>query len=84
MIIRARYMPQNPCVIATKTVSGDLLIFDYSKHPLQPSSDRICRPDVRLTGHTKEGYGLSWNTLKKGTLLSSSEDRSICEWYKKE
>merc|ERR1711971_1472344 len=28
---RARYMPQNPCVIATKTPSSDVLVFDYTK-----------------------------------------------------
>lgn len=30
---RARYMPQNPCIIATKTPSADVLVFDYTKHP---------------------------------------------------
>ncbi|CAD0202693.1 unnamed protein product [Chrysodeixis includens] len=33
---RARYMPQNPCVIATKTPSSDVLVFDYTKHPSKP------------------------------------------------
>jgi hypothetical protein len=35
---RARYMPQNPCVIATKTPSSDVLIFDYTKHPSKPGN----------------------------------------------
>jgi len=35
---RARYMPQNPCVIATKTPSSDVLVFDYTKHPSKPGS----------------------------------------------
>ena len=29
-------MPQNPCVIATKTPSSDVLVFDYTKHPSKP------------------------------------------------
>ena len=29
-------MPQNPCVIATKTPTSDVLIFDYTKHPSKP------------------------------------------------
>lgn len=29
-------MPQNPFVIATKTPTADVLIFDYSKHPSRP------------------------------------------------
>ena len=33
---RARCMPQNPCVIATKTPSSDVLVFDYTKHPSKP------------------------------------------------
>ena len=33
---RARFMPQNPCVIATKTPSSDVLVFDYTKHPSKP------------------------------------------------
>ena len=35
-INRARYMPQNPCVIATKGVTGNVLVFDYTKHPSHP------------------------------------------------
>jgi len=29
-------MPQNPYVIATKTPTSDVLIFDYTKHPSKP------------------------------------------------
>ena len=35
---RARFMPQNPCVIATKTPSSDVLVFDYTKHPSKPGT----------------------------------------------
>ena len=53
---RARYMPQNPCIIATKTVSGEVFVFDYTKHPSVPvNDDRICRPEMKLVGQTKEG-----------------------------
>lgn len=31
-------MPQNPCVIATKTPTADVLIFDYTKHPSKPGN----------------------------------------------
>ncbi|KAJ1648483.1 Histone acetyltransferase type B subunit 2 [Dispira simplex] len=34
---RARYMPQKPDIIGTKTVMGDVYIFDRTRHPLQPS-----------------------------------------------
>ena len=100
---RARYMPQNPCIIATKTPSSDVLVFDYTKHPSRPGKsialfdvqlstikngiDNIllmlpfyldangeCSPDLRLKGHQKEGYGLSWNPHVNGHLLSASDD----------
>ncbi|KAJ6630491.1 Chromatin assembly factor 1 p55 subunit [Pseudolycoriella hygida] len=77
---RARYMPQNPCVIATKTPSGDVLVFDYTKHPSEPEPNGECHPDLRLRGHQKEGYGLSWNRNVNGYLLSASNDHTICLW----
>lgn len=33
-----------------------------------------CTPDLRLRGHQKEGYGLSWNPNLSGSLLSASDD----------
>lgn len=45
---RARFMPQSPDIIATKTPSGDILIFDYPRHPPKVSLDRGCQPDLRL------------------------------------
>lgn len=79
---RARFMPQNPCLIATKLTNGNVDIFDYTKHPSKPSSssDNICRPDIVCKGHTREGYGLSWSKLKDGYLISCAEDQQICLW----
>lgn len=77
---RARYMPQNPQLIATKSPSSDVFLFDYTKHPSVPGTDRTCRPQLRLRGHTKEGYGLSWNTNVPGYLLSASDDTTVCLW----
>ncbi|PNI18702.1 RBBP7 isoform 6, partial [Pan troglodytes] len=71
---RARYMPQNPHIIATKTPSSDVLVFDYTKHPAKPDPSGECNPDLRLRGHQKEGYGLSWNSNLSGHLLSASDD----------
>ncbi|XP_065906777.1 histone-binding protein RBBP4-like [Dysidea avara] len=76
---RARFMPQSPFIIATKTPSSDVLVFDYSKHPSRPDNVE-CQPDLRLKGHSKEGYGLSWNNNFKGYLLSASDDHTICMW----
>ena len=49
-------MPQKYNIIASKTISGEVHIFDYTQHPSVPLSTEIIRPELRLTGHTKEGY----------------------------
>ncbi len=77
---RARSCPQNHFLVATKTVSADVYVFDYSKHPSKPNSDGICKPDIKLTGHSNEGYGLSWSAITEGMLLSGSDDSQICVW----
>ncbi|KAL5577609.1 hypothetical protein UlMin_019308 [Ulmus minor] len=69
---RARYMPQNSNVIATKSVKPEVYLFDISKHPTEP--------DLKLMGHTTEGFGLSWSKFKHGHLLSGSFDGHICLW----
>jgi histone-binding protein RBBP4 len=52
---RARYMPQKPDILATKTVSGEVHIFDRTKHEsFESGSDS--RPEIRLKGQTKEGF----------------------------
>jgi histone-binding protein RBBP4 len=56
-----------------------VFVFDYSKHPSTPV-DNICKPQHRCLGHSKEGYGLSWNPHERGQLLSGSDDQLICMW----
>lgn len=77
---RARYMPQNSNIIASKTIFGTIYIFDKTKHPSTPTSN-ACKPDIKLVGQDKEGYGLSWSPLKQGHILSASEDATVCCWY---
>jgi hypothetical protein len=48
-------MPQNCSIIATKTPTSDVLVFDYTKHPSKPNPDGKCNPQLRLTGHQREG-----------------------------
>ena len=72
-------MPQKRNIIATKTITGEVHIFDYFKHPTTPENDEV-KPQIKLAGHTKEGYGLSWNVKDEGLLLSGSDDSSICIW----
>ncbi|KAJ1553966.1 Histone-binding protein rbbp4 [Nowakowskiella sp. JEL0078] len=77
---RARYMPENPNIIASRTVAGPVYIFDRSKHSNVPSDDGICKPDIRLVGLTSEGYGLEWHPRIHGKILSASEEGVVCLW----
>jgi len=77
---RARYMPQNPNLIATKSAGTEVYIFDKSKHDSKPAKNGVFSPDLKLQGHEKEGYGLSWNPLTQGLIVSGSDDKLICLW----
>jgi len=77
---RARYMPQNPDLIATRAVSGEVLVWDRTKHSSDPDRTGAVKPDIRLVGQTREGFGLSWNPVAKGHLLGASEDMTVCHW----
>jgi histone-binding protein RBBP4 len=74
---RARYMPQNKNVIATKSPTHDCYIFDLTKHA---EAADVFKPDITLKGHEAEGYGLAWNPNSSGLLLSGSDDAKICLW----
>ncbi|KAL3868843.1 hypothetical protein ACJMK2_041600 [Sinanodonta woodiana] len=77
---KACYMPQNHDIIATKTSSKDVLVFDITKHSAKADPSVKCNPELKLKGHQKEGHGLSWNQNINGYLLSASDDHNICLW----
>eukprot|EP00826_Nyctotherus_ovalis_P066034 TRINITY_DN9735_c0_g1_i1.p1 TRINITY_DN9735_c0_g1~~TRINITY_DN9735_c0_g1_i1.p1 ORF type:complete len:292 (-),score=64.40 TRINITY_DN9735_c0_g1_i1:148-1023(-) len=73
-------MPSQYNVIATSTTKGEVHVFDYFKHPTRPDKGDVPRPELRLVGQDKEGYGLAWNSARKGVILSASTDGKICSW----
>ncbi len=73
-------MPQQSSIIATKAISSEVYIFDWTKHPSKPPADGKCEPNMRLTGHKKDGYGLSWSPNREGYLASGSDDALVCIW----
>ncbi|CAL9158489.1 histone-binding protein MSI1-like isoform X1 [Musa acuminata AAA Group] len=77
---RARFMPQGPSIVATKTCGAEVNVFDCSRRPTRPTEGEETEPDVVLRGHATEGYGVSWSPLKEGYLLSGSYDSKICLW----
>ena len=77
---RARYMPQNPSIIATKGPAAEVYVFDETKQPAKPPTNGAVTPLLKLLGHTKEGYGVCWNPNVVGRLVSASDDATICVW----
>lgn len=79
---RARYQFENPNVIATKSRSGDVFVFDRTTYESFPKENEPFNPALRLKGHTQEGYGLAWNPHKSKSnhLLSAGFDHLIAHW----
>uniref|UniRef100_A0A061QYU5 Histone-binding protein RBBP4 n=1 Tax=Tetraselmis sp. GSL018 TaxID=582737 RepID=A0A061QYU5_9CHLO len=73
---RARYCPQRANIVATKTVSGDVCLFDMDL----TCPDETIEPHAHLKGHKEEGYGLCWNPIHEGRLISGSNDGLVCLW----
>ncbi|KAK1443295.1 WD40/YVTN repeat domain containing superfamily protein [Babesia gibsoni] len=76
---RIAHCPKGQFTFATQTNYGDILIYDYSRHPSTPRCANKAAPQLVLThGHTSEGYGLSW--MDEHKLVSVSTDGSVCLW----
>lgn len=52
---RARYQIENPDIIATKSRTGDVYVFDRTTFEPMPKENEKFNPTLRLTGHHKEG-----------------------------
>ena len=77
---RARFMYGNSSVVATKSNQAEVWLFDRAQHAAKANRNSGCKPDYRLQGHEKEGYGLAWSEHKEGLILSSGEDGLVCLW----
>lgn len=73
---KARVKPQQYNIIATKPPCGEVHIFNYFKHPTTPT-DKEVKPELRLQGHTQEGFGLNWSSMKDGYLVSGGNDNCV-------
>ena len=86
---RARYMPQNPCIIATKTPSSDVLVFDYTKHPSKPdlleSATQICvSADIRRKVMVFLGIQISAGTYSVLQMTIPSACGTSVQFQRKE
>ena len=83
---RARYMPQNHFVVATRGPSEDVYIWDMSKHSSFPPEGKEVAPNPQVIcrGHTAEGYGVAWCGVPgeehRGKLVTCAEDKTVCLW----
>eukprot|EP00560_Eucampia_antarctica_P004654 CAMPEP_0197836884 /NCGR_PEP_ID=MMETSP1437-20131217/30384_1 /TAXON_ID=49252 ORGANISM="Eucampia antarctica, Strain CCMP1452" /NCGR_SAMPLE_ID=MMETSP1437 /ASSEMBLY_ACC=CAM_ASM_001096 /LENGTH=477 /DNA_ID=CAMNT_0043443435 /DNA_START=16 /DNA_END=1449 /DNA_ORIENTATION=- len=77
---RARYMPQNHFIVASRGHNPQVYIWDLSKHPSFPTEGTVPTPQAVCLGHSREGYGMCWSQHKEGHLISGSEDSSVCLW----
>jgi len=79
---KARYMWQNPDIIATMCNDGRALVFDRTKHELTPKDTNTVKPQIILQGHEqgKEGYALDWNKHAEGQLITGASDDVVLLW----
>lgn len=77
---RARYMPQNHFIVASRGPNPDVFIWDLSKHSSFPDEASAPAPQGVCVGHKGEGYGICWSQHKEGSLITCSEDKTICLW----
>jgi histone-binding protein RBBP4 len=80
---RARYMPSNHFVVATRGPSEEVYIWDLSKHE-SFSTEATPAPQLVLRGHTGEGYGLAWCGVpgeeNEGRLATCADDKTVMIW----
>ncbi len=69
---RARYCPQSTNLIACRTESSEVLVYDYTKHPSKPQETK--KPDDVFTGHKKGGFALDWNKRRFAEFITGGSD----------
>ncbi|KFD57660.1 hypothetical protein M514_01330 [Trichuris suis] len=77
---RCRYMPQCSDAIATQSSTGKVNLFDKHRLPSLITVFDSPTPTLRLNGQEKAGFGLSWNALRTGDLLCSSQNGCVYHW----
>ncbi|KAG0169097.1 retinoblastoma binding protein [Apophysomyces sp. BC1015] len=71
---RARYQFDNPNVIATKSRSGEVYIFDRTTHESFPKENERSNPALTLKGHTQEGWDSRNNGKPIHNILAHSAE----------
>ncbi|CAH2353087.1 chromatin assembly factor 1 subunit p50 [[Candida] railenensis] len=80
---RAKYMPQNPDLIASSNNMGDIVVYDRTKHPNFKIGidDSVNKPELRLRRADGSGdsdiFAIDWNKQAEGILVSGDIDGRI-------
>lgn len=69
-ICRARYMPQDSNIVGSINGSGEVDLYHLD-------SDDV-GSYTHFSPHSDNGYGLSWNPINKGLLLTAADDKLVC------
>ncbi|GIX62629.1 histone-binding protein RBBP4 [Babesia caballi] len=76
---RIAHCPGSQFTFVTHTSFGDLLVYDYSRHPSTPRSTTKAAPQVVLAGgHEADGYGACW--MDERRVVSVATDGTVCTW----
>lgn len=70
-ICRARYMPQDPTMVATINGSGEVDLYNLDK-------DSMKSAQAHFSPHSDNGYGLCWSPFQRGLLLTGADDKLVC------
>ena len=80
---RARYMPQNPYLIATKSITAEVNVFDWSKHPSKPKADGTFEPAVPtllVKGHTADVNAIDVHPTREYLFCSAALSDIVYLW----
>lgn len=72
-INRVRSMPQDPKTVATINGEGSVVVEEFNEQLEVNKSSK-------LSHHKENGFGLCWNPVTKGELLTCSDDHSVAYW----
>lgn len=77
---KARINPFNSDMVVTKSSDSNLYLYNLSNKINYSNNlgNETLSYTSKLVGHSEEGYGLSWSSLKSNYLLSGSNDHTIC------
>lgn len=76
---RARYMPQNPDVIASANHLGQISIFERTKLPMRQAEGEIRSHALFIPTNAVEGeiFAIDWNAAKEGELISGDANGNL-------